>query len=260
MSANPRPNLRDGRHKNWFWLDNAVVDECAEQIGADALALYTILCRLVDDESGKAFPPNDYLQKKMGRSAPTIRKAYTVLKEHGLIQIVPRFRDDGGRLPNDIYLLDPRKQGSLPPETDLRGVGNQFSSTNTQNTNTHDKNNSRRGADAPTQPEKKNWVDYYFKSLDFHQILITPEDRKYTVKHLKDLLRLQDPTDEDMHKVIVGLMQARQRGYDDSPQKVYQRLQGNVTQLRPGQGPLQPEKRRAELPTYDELTSRRANR
>lgn len=77
--------MRDIREKNWFWLDNALVDR--EDIGAMEKLVYMLLARFADKD-GKCFPSQEKLCKLTGiKDYRTIVKYMESLKEKGLLEI-----------------------------------------------------------------------------------------------------------------------------------------------------------------------------
>ena len=77
--------MRDIRKKNWFWIENALVDR--EDIGAMEKLIYMLLARFADQE-GKCFPSQERLCKISGiKDYRTIVKYMESLEEKGLISI-----------------------------------------------------------------------------------------------------------------------------------------------------------------------------
>ena len=77
--------MRDIRTKNWFWIENALVDR--EDIGAMEKLIYMLLARFADQE-GKCFPSQERLCKISGiKDYRTIVKYMESLEEKGLISI-----------------------------------------------------------------------------------------------------------------------------------------------------------------------------
>ena len=77
--------MRDIRKKNWFWIENALVDR--EDIGAMEKLIYMLLARFADQD-GKCFPSQERLCKISGiKDYRTIVKYMESLEEKGLISI-----------------------------------------------------------------------------------------------------------------------------------------------------------------------------
>ena len=77
--------MRDIREKNWFWLENDLVDR--EDIAAMEKLIYMLLARYADKD-GKCFPSQEKLCKITGiKDYRTIVKYLKQLEEKGLIEI-----------------------------------------------------------------------------------------------------------------------------------------------------------------------------
>jgi hypothetical protein len=108
--------MRDIREKNWFWLENDLVDR--EDISAMEKLIYMLLARYADKE-GKCFPSQDKLCKITGiKDYRTIVKYLKQLEEKGLIEI----KKNNGKV--NVYYL---KNVSTPP---TKNVGTKNATAN----------------------------------------------------------------------------------------------------------------------------------
>lgn len=108
--------MRDIREKNWFWLENDLVDR--EDITAMEKLIYMLLARYADKE-GKCFPSQDKLCKITGiKDYRTIVKYLKQLEEKGLIEI----KKNNGKV--NVYYL---KNVTTPP---TKNVGTKNATAN----------------------------------------------------------------------------------------------------------------------------------
>jgi hypothetical protein len=95
----PRPNT--------YRMDNILVDEYAEKIGAIGLAIYNVLARYADRQTGVCFPCIGTIAKKLKLGRTTVKKYLRILREHGLLAIFARTTTEGDPTSNSYLLLDP---------------------------------------------------------------------------------------------------------------------------------------------------------
>ena len=108
--------MRDIREKNWFWLENDLVDR--EDISAMEKLIYMLLARYADKE-GKCFPSQEKLCKVTGiKDYRTIVKYLKQLEEKELIEI----KKNNGKV--NVYYL---KNVSTPP---TKNVGTKNATAN----------------------------------------------------------------------------------------------------------------------------------
>ena len=78
--------MRDIREKNWFWLENDLVDRI--DLKPMERLLYMVLARHSDNDSGESFPSEDTLCVKTGvKDKRTIRTYIESLEKKGLIKV-----------------------------------------------------------------------------------------------------------------------------------------------------------------------------
>ena len=105
-----RKGIRDHRSKNWFWVDNAIVDEYGAELGPYALSAYVVLCRMADDKTQTCFPSYKTIADRMGVARPTAIKAIKALEDAGLVDVSFQFTADGDKSSN-IYTMLPLHGG-----------------------------------------------------------------------------------------------------------------------------------------------------
>jgi hypothetical protein len=95
----PRPNT--------YRIDNILVDEYAEKIGAIGIAVYNVLARYADRVTGICYPCIGTIAKKLKLSRTTVKKYLKILYNVDLITILHRTSPDGDPTSNSYMLLDP---------------------------------------------------------------------------------------------------------------------------------------------------------
>ena len=76
-------DLRDGRVRNWFYLDNDLLDR--EDLSIYEKMIYIVITRYVDKE-GKAFPSVSTIAKKGSTSTRQVQIIINSLIKKGLIK------------------------------------------------------------------------------------------------------------------------------------------------------------------------------
>jgi hypothetical protein len=92
---------------HYFQIDNILVDEYAEKIGAIGIAIYNVLARFADRKTGVCFPCISTIAKKLKLSRTTVKKYLKILYKFDLITILHRVSPDGDPTSNSYMLLDP---------------------------------------------------------------------------------------------------------------------------------------------------------
>jgi hypothetical protein len=95
----PRPNT--------YRIDNILVDEYAEKIGAIGIAIYNVLARYADRVTGICYPCIGTIAKKLKLSRTTVKKYLKILYKFDLIAMLHRTSPDGDPTSNSYMLLDP---------------------------------------------------------------------------------------------------------------------------------------------------------
>ena len=90
-----------------YRIDNIIVDEYGEKIGAIGIAVYNVLARHADRATGVSFPSIGTIAAKLKLGRTTVKKYLRMLLNHGLIAISPRQSEEGDPTSNSYRLLDP---------------------------------------------------------------------------------------------------------------------------------------------------------
>ena len=94
-----------------FRIDNIVIDEYGEKIGAIGMAIYSVFSRYADRRTNEAFPNHRTIAKKLKIGVSTVKRYIKVLIAHGLVVVQPRFDKAGDRTSNLVIMLNPTPEG-----------------------------------------------------------------------------------------------------------------------------------------------------
>jgi Helix-turn-helix domain len=94
----PRPHYR---------IDNILMDEYGEKIGAIGIAIYNALSRYADRQTGICYPCIGTIAKKLKLGRTTVKKYLRILLKEDLIAIASRYSSEGDPTSNSYLLLDP---------------------------------------------------------------------------------------------------------------------------------------------------------
>ncbi len=170
--------MRDIRKKNWFWIENALVDR--EDIGAMEKLIYMLLARFADQE-GKCFPSQERLCKISGiKDYRTVVKYMESLEEKGLISI----KKEKGKK-NTYYLKNVEEIEEVPTKNvgainvDTKNVGAKFveevPAKNVGQT-IHNEQNTKK------EKNKKENFDHTKKLLNYIETLEIDSEKKKIFK------------------------------------------------------------------------------
>jgi len=97
-----RDNLRDGRVKNWFYLENDLLDR--QDLTIYEKMIYIVIARYVDKED-KAFPSVPTIAKKGSMSERQVQTIISSLVKKGLIKKEPRINKYNKSKTSNLYTL-----------------------------------------------------------------------------------------------------------------------------------------------------------
>ncbi|MBA7659576.1 hypothetical protein ES703_67560 [subsurface metagenome] len=101
-----KDNLRDGRVKNWFYLENDLLDR--EDLTIYEKTVYIVIARYVNGEN-KAFPSYETIAKKGSMAkVQAMRVVKSLIKKGLLKKEVRRNKVNGGSTSNLYTLLNPK--------------------------------------------------------------------------------------------------------------------------------------------------------
>lgn len=111
--------VRDKRTRNWFWVENILVDR--DDLDIYEKLTYIVLCRFADEGSQSCFPSYDTISQKVGCSKRKVIDVLKSLREKSLIEIHARYSVEGGQTSN-LYYLPPiggDEPHAPPPVNDM---------------------------------------------------------------------------------------------------------------------------------------------
>ena|SRR5438128_5800965 len=92
---------------HFYCVDNNLIDEYGEKLGAIGVAVYNALVRYANRTTGIAFPSIGTIAKKLKLGRTTVKKYLRMLPKVGLIAINPRVSAEGDPTSNSYMILDP---------------------------------------------------------------------------------------------------------------------------------------------------------
>ena len=101
-----KDNLRDGRVKNWFYLENDLLDR--QDLTIYEKTVYMVIARYVNGEN-KAFPSYETIAKKGSMAKVQAKRVVKSLTQKGLLKKeVRKTKDNKGYTSNLYTLLNPK--------------------------------------------------------------------------------------------------------------------------------------------------------
>ena len=97
-----KDNLRDGRVKNWFYLENDLLDR--EDLTIYEKTVYIVIARYVNGEN-KAFPSYETIAKKGSIAKVQAKRVVKSLVEKGLLKKEARKNKDNKSHTSNLYIL-----------------------------------------------------------------------------------------------------------------------------------------------------------
>ncbi|MDQ7922404.1 helix-turn-helix domain-containing protein (plasmid) [Clostridioides difficile] len=187
--------LKDARKKEWFWLENDLVDR--EDLGIYEKMIYIVLARYSDNESC-CFPSYKTIALKCGCSERQAKSVVKILENKGLIKKENRIKSNSNEKESNIYFVLTAKLGGEydaqqvvnmmhnPSAPHAQQVVNMMHSKKTNIKKTYIKSNTT------TQKESKtDYLDLSFLDLDIEKVKLTKDEydkliSKFGKKYIHD--------------------------------------------------------------------------
>lgn len=116
-----QPRVRRRGNHRWSRVSIDVLRDPA--LSAQAKAVYAVLATYADDAGrDQCYPRQETLAEQLGVSVDTVQRHIKALEDAGVVEVVPRFRPDGGRSSNDYTLLDELSAGGITPSKGRTGA------------------------------------------------------------------------------------------------------------------------------------------
>jgi len=101
-----KDNLRDGRVKNWFYLENELLDR--EDLTIYEKTVYIVIARYVNGDN-KAFPSYETIARKGSMAKVQAMRVVKSLTQKGLLKKEVRKNNRNGGSTSNLYtLLNPK--------------------------------------------------------------------------------------------------------------------------------------------------------
>lgn len=121
MNDDERIEIRDARRRDFFIVDNVIIDHYGSIIGPFAVLTYVSLCRHADCSTRETYPSLSLIAKELGISRMTVIRSIQKLITHGLIVRKYRKSKSGDPDTNIYIILEPWGSHSqrLPKKTEM---------------------------------------------------------------------------------------------------------------------------------------------
>ena len=96
-----------------FRMDNCIIDDYADEIGAIGVAVYAALARYANRATGECWPKVKTIADKLHLSPNCVKKYLHKLASVGLISIAYRYTDEGDHTSNRYTLHDPTNRDAV---------------------------------------------------------------------------------------------------------------------------------------------------
>jgi predicted transcriptional regulator len=154
--------LKDRRKYGFFMIDNEVADDV--RITHKEMAVYMVLCRHLNQETGSCFPSLPTIGKKTGMSKNTVIKALNTLIDIGYVTKEKRSSKEQGDMSNVYYINDVHNLNGGVQEMNRGGSRDELGGVQEMNPNNTNLNKTKLTINNP----RKNVSDSY--SEDFENL------------------------------------------------------------------------------------------
>lgn len=150
--------LIDRRRRGFFMIDNEIVDDA--RLTHKEMAVYMVLCRHLNQETGSCFPSLPTIGKKVGMSKNTVIKALNTLIEIGYVTKEKRSSKEQGDMSNVYYVNDVHDLNGGVHQMNRGGSGDERGGVHEVNPNNTNLNNTNL-----TISSSKNPFSFYESNI-----------------------------------------------------------------------------------------------
>lgn len=150
--------LIDKRRRGFFMIDNEIVDDA--RLTHKEMAVYMVLCRHLNQETGSCFPSLPTIGKKVGMSKNTVIKALNTLIEIGYVTKEKRSSKEQGDMSNVYYVNDVHDLNGGVHQMNRGGSGDERGGVHEVNPNNTNLNNTNL-----TISSSKNPFSFYESNI-----------------------------------------------------------------------------------------------
>lgn len=251
--------MRDKRQRDWFWVDNALVDR--RDLNLYEKMLYICLARHAGNND-YAFPKLATLCNELGvKDNRTVVKYIKSLEEKGLIEVEKRKGSSNLYYLNNVETSDvptfnvptTSNEGTVPTSNVGRGSSMKCTPKNTNINNTNINNNTTtkldnlNKIDQEVEVSKKISSSSSLKNLDkdtLYQIKSALHSHGLTVPTCKNIMTLVEQGSVGLERIKLVLVTAQLKKWDDGA--VYQALRDNW-EIKAETSPSVPEDMEAKI-------------
>lgn len=155
--------LIDRRRRGFFMIDNEIVDDT--RLSHKEMAVYMVLCRHLNQETGSCFPSLPTIGKKVGMSKNTVIKALNTLIEIGYVTKEKRSSKEQGDMSNVYYVNDVHDLNGGVHQMNRGGSGDERGGVHLVNPNNTNLNNTNLTISSSSSSSSKNPFSFYESNI-----------------------------------------------------------------------------------------------
>ena len=175
-------NLRDGRVRNWFYLENNLLDR--QDLNIYEKMIYIVIARFVDKED-KAFPSVPTIAKKGSMSERQVQAIINSLVKKKLLKKESRLNKDNKSKTSNLYTLCSVKSNQLKKEGDTEVVNDMHHPGE---------------YDAPPLVNEIHPNNTSIKKKDLNNVIV-PDEEGVVENPTKQIVEVNAEVDEDVNEI-----------------------------------------------------------